>query len=292
MRNITARLPASFNTILQHFLLTMEGEQVDPKALFTLFPMNDVASSITEAPNNRYLARRCKLVEHEPLKIGLQVGFQIPCSSQYTLATIGRDDTDILVTGQHFSRIQCSFEIDTDTYAILLHDRSRGNTTQFYGASAFRFQDGRPHRQVVIDEHTNLEFGFGGSKCDLAKFLIIWHLPKNISIKDLVKDRIGNPRKNRTIDLPDTSAASRRITRIHTPAEQANMRYIRKEYLGGGAFGQVYKALNIDSGKFIAMKEVDLPSIEQDLFLRVKREVEIHAMTCHVGSKLAEEMFI
>ena len=57
-------------------------------------------------------------------------------------------------------------------------------------------------------------------------------------------------------DEADTNVLSRRETGIHTPGSgRLNMRYKTMENrLGAGEFSSVYKAINVDSGKFMAIK--------------------------------------
>ena len=165
------------------------------------------------------------------MELGLEIGFHISCTSPWTLATIGRDDADILLIGPHFSRIQCSFEIDEITHEIMLEDRSLSHTAEFFGSSAISFQEGRPRRRVVVNENTNLQLGFGGQHCNIAQFSLIWN-PHKISILEQVENRVGNPRKNRTMEFPTTNILSACLTRIHTSKDQANVRYIRKGVLG------------------------------------------------------------
>jgi serine/threonine protein kinase len=106
--------------------------------------------------------------------------------------------------------------------------------------------------------------------------------------------RVENPRFARTIDDDDTVEASRRTTRLHTPYHNPlKVRYRSKRRLGHGAFGEVHKALNVDTGKYIAVKILK-PKIEHPTAVQfqqwrdrinsmLKREVEILAKIDHVS---------
>ncbi|KAI4271796.1 MAG: hypothetical protein L6R38_006774 [Xanthoria sp. 2 TBL-2021] len=68
-------------------------------------------------------------------------------------------------------------------------------------------------------------------------------------------------------------------TRSHTPA-QLKMRYKELQVLGSGNFGAVFKALNYDSGKFMAVKKLNIKSDREHMYAR-KREVETLARIRH-----------
>lgn len=102
----------------------------------------------------------------------------------------------------------------------------------------------------------------GGERRDLFQFELRWHQDPTQTaetIKNfdtLACGRVENPILARTVDEAPTDQPSRRETRPYTPGQrQLKMRYIKVEpKLGSGQFGTVYKAINVDSGKFIAVK--------------------------------------
>jgi hypothetical protein len=70
------------------------------------------------------------------------------------LQTLGRNGTDIIAEGSSIGRVRCSIEIEVDSRAVMLYDRSNGQTTQVFGENATPFENGRPRRFLL-----RLEFG-------------------------------------------------------------------------------------------------------------------------------------
>jgi hypothetical protein len=104
---------------------------------------------------------------------------------------------------------------------------------------------------------------------------------------------VENPRLARTVNEAPTDLPSRRETRPHTPGQrQLKMRYVKVEggNLGSGQFGTVHKAIDVDSGKFMAVKILERPTRaskqeewRQSLYYALKREVETLSEISHVS---------
>ena len=271
-----------------------------PLALFSLFPKpgNERAESIVFHPEN---------VRHvSVLSTGhkaLDVGFQMRGKSSTTLATLGRGiEADIYLEGSSISRVQCSFEIDLDTGIVMFYDRSHGCTTQVSGSNATPFEYGRI-RKVVVRDELNTVIQMGGERRDLIQFELRWHhgpasIAEVINKYDaLLSSTLDNPRIARTEYDAPTDLPSRMDTRTHTPGRrQLNMRYIRLQPLGSGQFGTVHKAIDVDSGKLMAVKMFERPikasrveKFNQSLYYALKREVEALSMINHVSTRWASD---
>jgi hypothetical protein len=178
-----------------------------PLALFSLRPYNDDkqrAKGVVEDVRNGHLVSA-----HPEAGFVLDVGFNIRSkSSAATLATLGRGDTNIHISGGSIARTQCSFEIDEQTGIVMLYDRSHGQTTQVFGDFATPFEPGRA-RKVVVQKGLNTIIGMGGVGQNLVMF----------------------------------GAQSLRIRYAKIPPQ-----------LGAGTYGAVYRAVDVDSGKLIAVK--------------------------------------
>jgi len=259
-----------------------------PRALFSLEPLNDRARDVVTNPNNSHLVSALP-----DGVLALDIGFHIRSQSRNTLAMLGRNNADIIVQGSSIARSQCSFEIDDpDTGVVMLYDRSNSQTTQVSGGNAKPFEPGRT-RRIVVANDVNTEIGMGGIACDLVRFKLRWHdlyklgTVKNIKNQEgLICSQEENPRFARTVDEMPTVLPSQRATRLHTPGErQLRMRYAEGYQLGSGQFGTVYKAIDVDSGKVMAVKVIKRPLLgwEADAWQRVKREVEILARISHVS---------
>ncbi|KAK4107119.1 kinase-like protein [Canariomyces notabilis] len=254
-----------------------------PLALFSLTPLNKRAEQVVEDPCNKHLVSTL-----EGGASALDVGQVRPASADdATLATLGRCG-DIFVEGASISKIQCSFEIDRETGIVMFYDRSHGQTSQVYGENAVQFEHGRP-RKVVVQQDLNTIIGMGGVGRNLVRFQLRWHYtPDEVMAK--VKERQSNsvqynPRLARTLNEADTVAPSRMGTRIHTPGpRQPKVRWKQiGKALGAGQFGTVYKALDLDSGRIMAVKTTARPpGVNGDhLWATLKREVEILSSMSH-----------
>lgn len=258
-------------------------------ALFCLIPLNKPAEHAVDHPNNRHLVARTTGGRR-----GLKVGSH-KSETKHTLATLGRgQNADIFVEGAGISKIQCSFEIEPTSGAVMLYDRSRLHTTQVYGENATPFEHGRV-RKVLVQAELNTEIGLGGKGTDRVRFALDWYLTRN-QTAEVIKARQSstreiedNPRLALTIDEPETILPSQMVTGIHTPnLQQLKMRFFRGDELGAGQFGKVYKAIDIDTGKLMAVKILKRPTGASEEAWRhsvhfiLKREVETLSQIRHV----------
>ena len=262
-----------------------------PSALFSLIPANDQTHAVLAHPNNSHLVSLIPdlIGPQYPggIACGLNIGFHIGSKSRYTLATLGRNGADIIVEGSNISRIQCSFEIHKDSSLIMLYDRSFTKSTQLYGADAIPFEPGRYPRRVVVTNTVNKAFGFGGVACNLVQFKIHWHHdPDQYDIQNKLGYREDNPYFARTLDETPIVPPSGPIAEINTPRNQEpKVRYKEGMRLGGGSYGEVLKATNVDSGEILAVKRVKLPEqgLQSSAYTMLKREVEALARISHVS---------
>lgn len=76
------------------------------------------------------------------------------------------------------------------------------------------------------------------------------------------------------------------MLRMHVKgARPPNIRYFKQEFLGDGISGKVWKAIDVDSAKFVAVKilAVSMGSSQEMLRSMVKSEVEIISSIKHVS---------
>jgi hypothetical protein len=266
-----------------------------PLALFSLVPEpgNERAKRAVAHPDNIHLVSTFSNGVQ-----ALDVGFHIRGKSSTTLATLGRGvEADIYVEGSSIAKVQCSFEIDLDTGVVMFYDRSHGCTTQVSGENATPFEHERI-RKVLVQKGLNTIIGMGGKRRDLVQFELRWHQDPTQTAETIKNydalpcGRVENPRLAQTVDEAPTDLPSRRETRPHTPGQrQLKMRYVTVgPKLGSGQFGTVHKAIDVDSGKFMAVKILVQPSgaskqedWKQSLYYALKREVETLSEISHVS---------
>ncbi|KAI0415056.1 kinase-like domain-containing protein [Xylaria grammica] len=255
-----------------------------PLALFSLVPSNVRAWEVLNDPHNSHL-----LSTLSDGTLALDVGHVVSVSGNpTTLATIGRNNADIIVMGGSISRAQCSFELDPDSNIVMFYDRSNNWSTQVFGSDSTPFEYGRL-RRVMVNGKINKTIGMGGERKDLVRFDLRWHYDP-IGAIEKVRDRKNdelekNPHLVGTIDMVDTAMPTRMGTRLHTRGPQEPLiRYNRLGELGAGTFGIVLKAANVDTGKLMAVKRLKRPSNEADkmrLATILKREVETLSRLSH-----------
>lgn len=136
-------------------LPSMSRPQHHPQALFSLKPINDRARNVIRHPGNSHL--RSSLSDGE-LVLDVGLTSNIRSQSRNTLATLGRNDTDIIVEESSIGRVQCSFEINLDSRVIMLYDRSNSQTTQVFGDDSTPFEYGRL-RRIVVQKGLNTIIG-------------------------------------------------------------------------------------------------------------------------------------
>lgn len=221
--------------------------------LFLLVPVNKRAEEVLRHPSNRHLLYILPKGER-----ALKVGFNIRSQSAGTLATLGRNNTDIIIDGPSIARIQCSFEFDPESKLVMLSDRSHLQTTQVYGENATPFEHGRI-RQVVVHENLNTIIGLGGAACDLVKFKISWHREmgqRRCEIeKHMSRPHEDNPRLARTAGGPPTTLSVHGIPGVFRQRYgNLKLRHHLLDRMGAGSFGVVRQAIDVDSARFLAVK--------------------------------------
>jgi hypothetical protein len=224
---------------------------------------------------------------------------------------------DIVISGSTISRIHCSFELmpkqGTDEMMVMFVDRSPTHSCEVSGADAFTLRynsDPRVPRQVMIRKDINTLIGIGGLNRNSIMFEIIWY-GTNVKIQENIKKRAirplaENPANERTYTEDETSAPTRIVTRIHSPGrnlrdgnERLPIRVLRSDdSLGKGAFGEVFRGYNVDTGQAVAVKLIHtpgpatsiIPSV-QSYWKALKREMEIMGSCQHVSQTVRESPF-
>ncbi len=266
--------------------------QPHPHALFSLIPYENNRGAQMIIEQNRHLVSVIPnfhdVHDRRQVMYGINVGFFIGNRSRGTLASIGRNGDIVTPTPPsawpgaskwaRVSRIQCSFEVHPNANVVLLYDRSSRGDTDLTGVNARSFVLGRVPRRVVIGYGINDRFAFRD-----VEFQIVWHSPK-IHVGEQMTLREDHPRLTHTVDEVPTIAATRRATRIHTPApagSRVELRYTLVKKLGQGMSGQVWKVVDIDSGDILAVKRIRRPDEGGPEYERLKREVETMPKLSH-----------
>jgi len=83
--------------------------------------------------------------------------------------------------------------------------------------------------------------------------------------------------------LEESSEADRSLTYLSSSASNVNMRWQQGQFVGGGTFGSVYAAINLDSGHLMAVKEIRLqdPTLIPTIAGQIKDEMNVLEVLDH-----------
>ncbi|KAH8808224.1 BOS4, mitogen-activated protein kinase [Xylogone sp. PMI_703] len=83
--------------------------------------------------------------------------------------------------------------------------------------------------------------------------------------------------------LEDSTEADRSLTYLSSSATNVNMRWQQGQFVGGGTFGSVYAAINLDSGHLMAVKEIRLqdPQLIPTIAAQIKDEMGVLEVLDH-----------
>ena len=83
--------------------------------------------------------------------------------------------------------------------------------------------------------------------------------------------------------LEESSEADRSLTHLSSSASNVNMRWQQGNFVGGGTFGSVYAAINLDSGHLMAVKEIRLqdPTMIPTIAQQIKDEMSVLEVLDH-----------
>ncbi|KAL9024816.1 MAG: hypothetical protein Q9196_006237, partial [Gyalolechia fulgens] len=220
-------------------------------------------------------------------ELGLEIGYHVPVRPcPEVVVEVGRN-ADLVLPGPSMSKVQFSFEVHPESKEIMFHDRSRYHSTRI-DPDGFRL-DGN-FRQIVLRPGVEYCISAGGEKKNLYMF-DLWWVTKEGAVEEnergyqMADERAQNPRWARTVDDGPTELPSWYNTRLHTPSGGGVQRTSKGKDLGKGSFGVVKKAVDLDSGRFVAVKEVELPpkvnGLPSEQEKRIYREVKILSSLSH-----------
>ncbi|RDL41927.1 Protein kinase-like (PK-like) [Venustampulla echinocandica] len=83
--------------------------------------------------------------------------------------------------------------------------------------------------------------------------------------------------------LEESNEADRSLTFLSSSASNVNMRWQQGQFVGGGTFGSVYAAINLDSGHLMAVKEIRLqdPSLIPTIAGQIRDEMSVLEVLDH-----------
>ncbi|KAK6366496.1 hypothetical protein LTS17_010582 [Exophiala oligosperma] len=241
----------------------MPRETPHPQTIFHLVPNEHSprAQQMLLHPDNEPFVSLCQADNPgEEDAYGLEIGYHVSARPRALVIVEVGKNADLIMTGPNISQIHFSFEIHPESRQIMFLDRSRLHSTKI---EPLGFRVDGNFRQIVLVPDTTYTISAGGANVDQFVFDIRGFKKKDVfqeveKKSQMVDLRGQNPRWARTVDDAPTDLPTWYITRLHTPIIGAVQRTIDVKELGRGAFGQVWKAVDCDSGCFIAVKHIEL----------------------------------
>jgi hypothetical protein len=183
-----------------------------------------------------------------------------------------------------------------ESKAIMIYDKSSTHTTQVLSQRVKgderlfpMFLRNRPRRIALFDKFRTI-IQMGVPKLgDFLQFQLEWNQDV-VKFMEQAKETASsmgvliNPRLAQSVDIVATVIPSLRPTQNLSPdPEESLIRYKKLHTIGSGRHGKVAKAVNLDTGGLIAVKEIVQPSPLSVHERNVKEEIEILSICRHVG---------
>ncbi|EEP78452.1 predicted protein [Uncinocarpus reesii 1704] len=138
----------------------------------------------------------------------------------------------------------------------MLRDSSIDHSTHVFGKDAVRYQHGR-ERRIVVAHGLNTMFGIGSGRAGTVQFVLLWHgdaeetMAKVMARKREKASKYGDRYR---FPSPDGKLMFSSVRRSEGQAR--TIRFVKTKNLGSGQFGEVFKALDVDTGKLMAVKQL------------------------------------
>ncbi|KAK3320402.1 kinase-like domain-containing protein [Cercophora scortea] len=206
------------------------GQQPLSPPAFILVPLNTAAKKAVEHVRNKYWHYQ------DNNTFGLWIDFSDPTRMHYT---VGRTNTDIYLPemraagkgSSQISDLHASFQLVKETGAVLLLDHTENRETEPFSGShggGFTVKFRSNSNSVIVARGINSRIAFGHDRW--YQFELHWRSP----------GMYGFPQEE---------------PYIMGPRQMRNKRYVQGERVGGGAYGNVWWALDSTTGEIMAIKK-------------------------------------
>lgn len=141
------------------------------------------------------------------------------------------------------------------------------------GARATEAENGMQQARLNIDTEENI---------DEEATLEINSRLRLEAIKTLEKTMKRNPRQMGKV-LDATDQGNKYLLSLASSLSNVSMRWQKRSFIGGGTFGQVYSAINLENGEILAVKEIKIhdTTTMKKIFPLIKEEMTVLEMLNH-----------
>ncbi|SMN21587.1 similar to Saccharomyces cerevisiae YCR073C SSK22 MAP kinase kinase kinase of the HOG1 mitogen-activated signaling pathway [Maudiozyma saulgeensis] len=102
------------------------------------------------------------------------------------------------------------------------------------------------------------------------------------SIQELEKTIVVNPHQRGKV-LDDKVKTDKYLTSLASSISNVSIRWQKRKFIGGGTFGAVFSAVNLDNGDILAVKEIKIQDSKtmEKIFPSIKEEMSVLEMMNH-----------
>lgn len=150
--------------------------------------------------------------------------------------------------------------------------------------SALAAQTEMEKQDLIKLQSKRMPIDFDSSQDDEAKLqAVIDERMAQINVLETRRDQSLSMQHNYGRVLDESSVSSRSLMNLASSLSNMTLRWQQGRFLGGGTFGSVYAAINLDSGDFMAVKEIRLhdSSTSPSVIKAIKDEMTVLEMLDH-----------
>ncbi|EGX95151.1 Protein kinase-like domain [Cordyceps militaris CM01] len=258
----------------------------NPQTLFHLVPVNSEAIDLLHREQNRkHVSPSC-----DGGLLGLEVGYHVQKQTSATIITrVGRN-ADLILFNPKASRVHVDFQFYPCTSNIMMRVQ-RPRSTDVH---ILELNEEENHRKLVTDISA-LSYGYNYALSIRGyEFRVVWCLPDAALRKAKAQDEyeaarnattfLNTSRRDTVIDKGEEESGY--LLRMRTHQSNPIKEDVQsRQLIGGGAFGSVYKTLDLSNSHVMAVKVISIqdgsPAQVEAQRKHIRKEVDMLQKSPH-----------